>query len=104
LFFQQSALPTALCPLLLHMYKMPQTTCFAVALQDISYEQLFTACDTRASDKDPAVAVSVWGEQYTMGVHEVSQLSLKEFCTLWTDYVRKLAEYLLQVPHALIYN
>ncbi len=55
------------------------------------------ACDTRASDKGPAVAVSVWGEQYTMGVHEVSQLSLREFSTLWTDYVRKLAKYLLEV-------
>lgn len=55
------------------------------------------ACDTRASDKGPAVAVSVWGEQYTMGVHEVSQLSLKEFSTLWTDYVRKLAKHLLEV-------
>ncbi len=60
------------------------------------------ACDTRASDKGPAVAVSVWGEQYTMGVHEVSQLSLREFSTLWTDYVRKLAKYLVQVILGLL--
>ncbi len=61
------------------------------------------ACDTRASDRGPAVAVSVWGEQDTMGVHEVSQVSLKEFSTLWTDYVRKLAKYLLEVIMNLLH-
>ncbi|KAL0053052.1 hypothetical protein WJX82_000205 [Trebouxia sp. C0006] len=68
---------------------------------DTAYERLFMACDTRASDKGPAVAVSVWGEQYTMGVHEVSQLSLKEFSTLWTDYVRKLAKHLLELSDSV---
>lgn len=71
-------------------------------MQDTAYEQLFRACDTRASEKGPAVAVSVWGEQYTMGVHEVSQLSLRELSTLWTDYVRKLAKYLLEVIKDLL--
>ena len=32
-----------------------------------------------------------------MGVHEVSQLSLRELSTLWTDYVRELAKHLLEV-------
>ncbi|KAA6419750.1 MAG: hypothetical protein FRX49_10283 [Trebouxia sp. A1-2] len=68
---------------------------------DTAYEQLFRACDTRASEKGPAVAVSVWGEQYTMGVHEVSQLSLRELSTLWTDYVRKLAKYLLELSDSV---
>lgn len=75
----------------------PNQTEAETVAADKEYERLFTACDTKASDKGPALAVSVWGEQYTMGVHEVAKLSLKEFCTLWTDYVRKLAEYLLQL-------
>lgn len=70
---------------------------FKFALQDATYEQLFTACDTRASEKGPAVHVSVWGEHCTMSVHDVSQLPLKDFCSLWTEYVRKLTQYLLQV-------
>lgn len=68
-----------------------------IVAADATYEQLFTACDTRASEKGPAVHVSVWGEHCTMSVHDVSQLPLKDFCSLWTEYVRKLTQYLLQL-------
>lgn len=68
-----------------------------IVAADATYEQLFTACDTRASEKGPAVAVSVWGEHCTMSVHDESQLPLKDFCSLWTDYVRKLTQSLLQL-------
>ncbi|KAL0051965.1 hypothetical protein WJX82_005525 [Trebouxia sp. C0006] len=62
---------------------------------DPSCEEMFAPCHPSASE--PNLTVSLWNQRHSVSVRDISQLTVAQFSSIWTEYMREIGGHLLHL-------